>query len=416
MQLVYDVAEGNEAALCATASTEPLLTFEHEGVSITVLGTAHVSRASAEKVRELVESGAFDAVALELCPNRYQALTDPDAISRMDLIQVIRQGKGAMVTASLALGAFQKRIADQLGVEPGGEMKAAIHSAEQMGLPVMLIDRDVGITLKRIYRNVPFWRRVTVLSGLISSVISRRCVSEEEIEQLKQGDVLEATFNQFAQSAPDIFEPLVDERDRYMVVRLFEEARHSGAKRILAVVGAGHLRGMERYGRPDSEVYLREPEQAKQALETVPPANRLIRLIPWLIVAIILSGFAVGFSQSSDVGWQMVRQWIVINGGLAALGAMAAFAHPATVFSAFAAAPLTSLNPTISAGFVSAAVESWFRKPRMGDFASLRDDTSTVRGWWGNRVARTLLVFLFSGIGSVFGTYIAGYKIFEAIA
>ncbi len=415
MQLIDSVAAGDEGPVRAESGTpEPMFTFEHGGVSITVLGTAHVSEASVSKVREMVASGEFDAVALELCPNRYQSLVDPDAVGRLDLLQVIRQGKGAMVMASLALGAFQQRIAAQLGVEPGGEMRAAIDSATELGLPVLLIDRDIGITLKRIYRNIPFLRRFRVLSGLLNSVLSRRSVSEAEIEQLKQGDVLESTFNQFAETAPDIYTPLVEERDRYMVARLLAEADASGHSRILVVVGAGHLTGMARIVEQQRDNDQVDAAGVVAELDLVPPTSRAVKSIPWLIVAIILAGFAYGFSQSSEVGWQMVQQWVVINGGLAALGALFALAHPVTVISAFAAAPLTSLNPAIGAGVVCAAVESWFRKPQMGDFATLRSDTSKIKGWWGNRVARTLLVFLFTGMGSAVGTYIAGYKIFES--
>ncbi len=416
MQLTYDDAiDGGSITQARETSSEPLIQFEHGGVAITVLGTAHVSKASAIRVRELIETGEYDGVALELCQNRYQSLIDPDAIAKMNLMQVIREGKGAMVTASLALGAFQQRIADQLDIEPGGEMKAAITSAGKANIPVMLIDRDIGTTLKRIYRNVPFARRVKVLAGLVNSVTSRRSVSEDEIEQLKQGDVLESTFKQFSESAPDIYGPLVDERDRYMVARLFQEAEKSNCKNILVIVGAGHVLGMGKYADPQNEYYLAEPTRAVAELDTVPAANQLIKLIPWLLVAMIVSGFAIGFSQSSDVGWHMIQQWVVINGGFAALGALLAAAHPVTVLSAFIAAPLTSLNPTISAGVVAAAVETWFRKPEVGDFTQLREATTSLKGWWNNRVARTLLVFLFAGMGSVVGTYVAGYKIFESI-
>lgn len=413
MQLTYD---GAAPALSDAGASEPIFTIEHNGVMITVLGTAHVSKASADKVRELLCSGDYDSVALELCPNRYQALIDPEAITRLDLLQVIRQGKGAMVTASLALGAFQQRIAKQLDVQPGAEMKVAIEFANKLNLPIALIDRDIGITLKRIYRNVPFFRRLKVLSGLIASVIAHRTVSEGEIEELKQGDMLEATFNQFAESAPDIYLPLVDERDRYMVARLFENAVRSDCRRMLVVVGAGHLKGMIKYSDSMNSAYVTDPEKTLADLDGVPAASKVIKLLPWLIVAAILSGFILGFSQSADLGWQMLQQWVLINGSLAAIGALMAAAHPMTVLSAFIAAPLTSLNPTVSAGVAAVIVESWFRKPKMGDFAQLREDTSSLKGWWGNRVARTLLVFLFTGVGSAIGTYIAGYNIFASLS
>lgn len=414
MEIAQAVVDAN--ALPESSATEPLIRIGHDGVSITILGTAHVSRSSADTVKSLIATGRYDGVALELCENRLNALTDPDAISRMDIMQVVRKGKGPMVMASLALGAFQKRIADQLDIEVGADMRAGAESAEAHNLPLMLIDRDVGITMKRIYRNVPWFKRVKVLAGLLASVIARRSVSAEEVERLKRGDMLESTFNQFAEHSAEIYKPLVDERDQYMAARLIEEARFSGCKHILAVVGAGHLKGIRQYLDTTSERYINEPEQCQRQLDQVPPAGNLLKLLPWLIVALILTGFAIGFSQSSNVGWGMVQQWVVINGTLAAIGALIALAHPLTIVSAFVAAPLTSLNPTISAGVVSAAVESVLRKPRVGDFSRLRDDACRIGGWWSNRVAHTFVVFFLTGLGSVVGTYIAGYKIFEAIA
>jgi len=412
MQLAQEIDLG---VVMKPTCNEPLVQFEHDGVSITILGTAHVSRSSADTVKSLIATDRYDAVALELCENRLHGLMDPDAITRMDIMQVVRNGKGPMVMASLALGAFQKRIADQLGIEVGADMRAGAESAKAKGLPLMLIDRDIGITMKRIYRNVPWFKRIKVLAGLLNSVIARHTVSAEEVERLKEGDVLEATFNQFAEHSEEIYTPLVDERDQYMASRLIAEATQSGCKSILAVVGAGHLKGVQAYMNKTSEKYIDQPEQRQQQLNTVPPAGKFLKLLPWIIVAVIMTGFAIGFLQGSELGWSMVQQWVVINGALAALGALIALAHPITILSAFVAAPLTSLNPTISAGVVSAAVETYFRKPRVGDFSRLRDDAGSFGGWWRNRVAHTFVVFFMTGLGSAIGTYIAGYQIFEAI-
>ena len=406
-----------QSAECAPSShvNGPSVQVTHEGVSITIVGTAHISKASAEQVRALIDSGQFDAVALELCPSRYQHIEDPDAITRLNLLQVIRGGKVGFVTASLALGAFQQRLAEQLGVDAGADMRAAISAASGASLPVLLIDRDVGVTLKRIYRSIPWWRRWELVGGLLQSLISRRSVSEAEVERLKEGDMLEATFNQFAESSPQIYNALVDERDRYMVARLMQEARRNQRRHILAVVGAGHVRGIERYFDACQQDDTFQPDDVCARLDYLPPSSRWWRWLPWVIVAVILTGFVIGFSQSPDVGWGMVWNWVLFNGGLAALGALIAAAHPLTVVSAFVAAPLTSLNPTLGAGMVSAAVETLLRKPKVSDFSRLRVDTAHLKGWWRNGVARTLLVFLFTSLGSVLGTYIAGYKIFEAI-
>ncbi len=392
---------------------EPVVTLEiGEGRRITLLGTAHVSRASAEKVRELLDSGDYDAVAVELCPSRHNALLNPDSLARMDLFQVIRAGKVPMVTASLALGAYQQRLAEQFGIEPGAEMKAAVEVARRDDLPVLLIDREIGTTLKRIYRKVPWWKRLYLFSGLLASLVSSEKVSEEEIERLKEGDILETTFAQFADQERDLFEPLIDERDRYMAARLLEELERTDHRHILAVVGAGHLQGIQRYLRE----LPGEPGEVIRELDRLPPPSPWPRLIPWLIVALILAGFTIGFMRSPELGWQMVADWVLINGGLAALGAAIAMAHPLTVIGAFLAAPLTSLNPTVGAGMVTAAIEAWLRKPTVEDFSRLRKEVSHLKGWWHNRVARIFLIFTLSSLGSAAGTYLAGFRIFGRLS
>ena len=398
------------------ANQEPMANVTISGSQVTLLGTAHVSRTSADKVKELLETGDYDAVAVELCPSRHNAIIDPDALARMDLFQVIREGKASMVAASLALGAFQQRAAEQMGIEPGAEMRQAIKSAQAAGLPVLLIDREVGVTLKRIYRNVPWWRRMNLISGLLASVIANQEVSEEEIERLKEGDILESTFAQFAEEEKDLFLPLIGERDEYMVARLRQEVARHPHENILTVIGAGHLGGMVKLLEQESSQQGDSPDEVVKRLELVPPGNQWLKYIPWIIVGLVLLGFAIGFSRSPSLGWQMVADWVLINGGLAALGALIAAAHPVTVIGAFLAAPLTSLNPTVGAGMVTAAIEVYFRRPKVGDFGKLRSDTTTLRGWWHNRVTRTLLVFLFSTIGSAIGTYLAGFRIFGRLS
>lgn len=398
--------------MTAVTDAQPRATLALGPTRLTLLGTAHVSRASAEAVAAHLESGEYDAVAVELCPSRHNAIVDPDGLARMDLFRVIREGKAPMVTASLALGAYQQRLAEQFGIEPGAEMREAIARARALHLPVLLIDREIGITLKRVYRSVPWWKRFALFSGLLASVVSREKVDEQEIERLKEGDILETTFAQFAEEARELYEPLIDERDRYMAARLREAAHSTEPRHVLAVIGAGHLKGIERYLREQTEA----PAAVIEELERLPRPSRWPRLIPWLIVAVILAGFAIGFARSPNLGWQIVLDWVLINGGLAALGALLAAAHPLTVLTAFLAAPLTSLNPTIGAGMVTAAVESALRRPSVGDFSRLRADVARLSGWWRNKVSRVLLVFVLSTFGSAVGTYAAGFRIFGRLA
>jgi pheromone shutdown protein TraB len=375
----------------STAQQQPLSSVTLADCRITLLGTAHVSRTSAEQVKTLLATGDYDAVAVELCPSRYHVITNPDSLSRMDLFDVLRKGKAAMVTASLALTAYQQRMAEQLGVEPGVEMRAAIDSAYAAELSVLLIDREIGITLKRIYRNVPWWQRLSLITGLLASLLSRDRVSEEEVERLKEGDVLETTFSQFA---------------------VEEKAAHGKYHHLLGIIGAGHMRGVSHYLEQDTT----PAERIIADLDRIPPPSRGPKIIAWLIVILIIAGFIIGFYRNPELGWQLVIDWIVITGGLAALGSFIAGAHPLTIVGAFTAAPLTSLNPTIGVGMFTAVIETFLRRPTVGDFSRLQQDTTHLKGWWHNRVTRILLVFLLSTLGGAIGTYAASFRIIDRLA
>jgi len=394
-------------------SEEPVVETQVGSTRLTLLGTAHVSRASADKVAELLgEQGLeVDAVAVELCRSRVESMTDPDALARLDLFAVIRQKRVYMVAASLALGAYQQRLADQFGIEPGAEQRMALRLAKARHLPVLLIDREVGTTLRRASHNLGFFQRINLFTGLLAGLITRDKVTEEDVEQLKQGDILETAFAEFAQDRAELFAPLIAERDRYMAARLRQEADEHGYRHVLAVVGAGHLKGLSEQLASDQT----PPDQTIASLDQVPPPSRFWRLFPWILVTLILGVFVYGFTRSPELGWEMVADWVLINGGLSALGAALAGAHPLTVLGAFCAAPLTSLNPTIGAGMVAGGIELSLRRPSVGDFSRLRDEVTSLRGWWQNRVSRVLLVFIFSTLGSALGTYLAGFRIIDRL-
>ena len=416
----------------------PTATVAVDGVEVLLLGTAHVSRASADEVRTRIETGAFDLVAIELDAGRHAALVDPDAMHRTDLFTVLRTGRAGAMAANLALGAYQQRLADQLGIEPGQEFREAIAASGAAGVRLALIDRDIGVTLARVSRAVPWWRRIELLGGLVASVLSREKIDEAEIERLKDGDVLEATFAEFAESSRHLYEPLIAERDRFMAARIRQEAaslaqrsapaeRASTASRdgpeaaapeeerparMLAIVGAGHLAGIrDALERPPATA----PDDEIEGLSARPPAGPWRRIVPWAIVTLIVTGFVIGFVRDPDLGRQLLSDWVWINALGGGLGTLAAAAHPLTVIGTTLAAPLTSLNPTIGAGFVAAAIELWRRKPSIGDFATLRRDTTRLRGWYRNRVARTLLVFLGATLGSAIATWLAGARIFARL-
>ena len=410
-QVVKHATE-DEPSLAALAGDQPLRTVTRDGVEYTLIGTAHVSRSSAEAVRALATGDRFDAIAVELCQARYDALNAERKWTDLDLYQIIREGKAGLVMANLALSAYQRRIAEQFGIEPGAEMRAAALAATEQNLPLQLVDRDLATTLKRSYASVPWYKRMYLMAGLAMGMVSSEEIDEESIEKLKEGDILESTFTEFAEQSPELYEALIAERDRYMAARLRQENRDAAGRRVLVVIGAGHMEGLARH----LEGGRAEPAAERSALETLPRRSNWPRLIPWAIMLLVLTGFIIGFSRSPELGWQLVFIWVAINGGLAALGALIARGHPLTVLSAVIAAPITSLNPTIAAGMVTGLVESWLRKPRVADLENLRFDITTLKGWFRNPATRILLVFFLSNLGSAIGTWVAGFRIFGELS
>ena len=381
-------------------------TIQINNSEITLIGTAHVSQLSVEMVEGKIATGDYDCVAVELCLPRLENITNQAWWKNLDIYQIFKKKKAGLLLINLALTAYQKRLAERIGVEAGKEMVRAVELSREKDLRLEVIDRNISTTLHRLVTEVSFWQKMKIVGGLVIGVFVGEEISEEQIEDLKRGDMLHAVVSEFGEELPEIKRVLIDERDEYMVGRLAQiSASHDAPKKILALVGAGHLMGMmDSMDSPPDAAHLQELDQK-------PPPRKTGLYIGWGICVLILSMFFVGFKQSPELGGQLVVTWILFNGGLSALGTALALGHPVSIFAAFFAAPLTSLNPTIGAGMVVGLVESYMRKPKVGDFETLREDITHYSMWWKNRVARLLLIFFFSSFGSMIGTYAAGASI-----
>ena len=410
---------------------QPHAIVERDGVRYTLLGTAHISKSSVDAVRAAIAEGGYDTVAVELDPQRYRSLTDPDALAKLDLVKVLREGKTAVFAANLGLAAYQRRLAEQLDIEPGAELKAAAQDAQARGLRMELIDRDVGLTFKRAMQRLGWWGRAKISAGLAMSLFADEEVTDEQIEGLKEGDILEASFGEFASGSPALYESIIAERDRYMAAKLraladtapdTAPAADGGAgggadsavtppREVLAVVGAGHLQGMVKHLQDDSDA----PAAACAELETLQEKSSF----PWftlLLAAFVLGGFAWGYWRGgAELGGDLVLQWVLWTGVLGAIGCIIAGGHPLSVLTAFVSSPVTPLHPALASGTLSALVEVWARKPTYADFMALRDDVQTVKGWWRNRVARALVNFFLTSMGTAIGVWTGGAKMLGAL-
>lgn len=391
---------------------QPTARIERDGVEYIILGTAHVSRASAEAARKLASELDVDAIAVELDTGRHQALTDSETWRKLDLFQIIRNGKAGLVAANLALGAYQKRLADQFGIEPGAELKIACEVAEQRGKPLWLIDRDIGLTLRRAYSAISLWDRFKLINGMLASLFVDDAIDEGEIEKLKEGDLLERTFAEFASQSEGLYRSLIDERDQYMAARLREESAGGTPKRVLVIIGAGHLKGMSQA--------LRENEQAPQAvreqLEQPPPPSWFGRVFNWTLITAVVALLVWGFAKGLSTGTEVLSVYVAMTGGFALVGALLAGAHPLSALAGGLSAPLTVLHPALASGMFSAAAEAWLRRPTVADFEALKTDVTSTGGWWRNRVARVLLVYLLTSLTTMVGVWIAGARIVQLLS
>ena len=368
---------------------------------IILVGTAHVSAESLVEVKDAIQFEAPDHICVEMDEGRLKNLEEGRRWSGTDLKNVLRKGQGFMMMANLALSSFQRRMGADTGVQPGEEMKAAVDAAREGNIQFSCSDRSIQVTLSRAWRLSGIWSKMKLISSLIASVLSNETATPEEIEALKKSDAMQGMMNELADYLPAVKTVLIDERDQFLSSKIYT----APGKKTIAIVGAAHVPGIIELLR---ELNDDKRSSSTAEIENVPPRKWIGKALPWIIPAAIIGLFVYGtFRSGFDKVLEMGKIWILANGILASLGALAALAHPLTILISFVGAPITSLNPTIGVGMVAGLLEYVFRTPRVLDMENLNTDILSFRGWYRNRVTRILLVFFLSSVGSSVGTFIA---------
>lgn len=366
-----------------------------EDKEIVLIGTAHVSRESAKQVEEVIEAERPDTVCVELCRSRYDSLTQKTRWQETDLLKAIKEKKAFLLLSNLMLTSFQRRLGKKLGIQPGEEILRAIKTAEATGASIHLADRDIRTTLSRTWRLMKTWTKAKLFFQVIGSLWEMEDITAEQIEEMKNKDVLESLLSEIGATLPEVRKILIDERDQYLAFKI----RTAPGKRIVAAVGAGHVPGIHKYWFAPVDI---------ESLEQLPPKGRIFGVLKWVIPAGIIGLLLAGFLGSgAGAAANMVTWWVLANAVLAALGAAVALAHPVTILIAGAAAPLTSLNPMVAAGWVAGLAEAFFSKPKVRDFEDLLEDVTSVKGFWRNKITRILMVVVFTNLGSSAGTFVA---------
>jgi pheromone shutdown-related protein TraB len=366
------------------------------GKDIYLVGTAHVSKESVEDVRTTIGAIQPDTVCVELCEPRYKAMVSQDNWRRMDIFKVIKEKKTLFVLAQLMLTSFYRKIGDKLGVQPGAEMMEGIKQAELLGARLVCADRNVEITLKRVWGYLGFISKMKMLFQLVGSIFVSDAIDEKTIEEIKQQDQMEGMMASLAASFPQVKKRLIDERDIYLAQRI----RNAPGNTVVGVVGAGHVPGILEHIQEDEDL---------APLEELPPKGHTGTIIKWTIPLLILLILVLGFFKGgAEHSMESVYIWFLVNGFFSAAGTALALANPLTIAATFVAAPLTSMNPMIAAGWVAGLVQAWVKKPTVADLEDIPRAIGSIKGFWKNPVCRILLVVVLANLGSTLGTFVAG--------
>ena len=366
-----------------------------------ILGTAHVSSESVELVRNQIEEWGPDLVAVELCPSRMAALTEPESLESEDLLKIIKEGRSAMILLQSALAAQQRRMGISSGEKPGAELLAAVNAAEESDIAVEMIDRDVVITLRRAWRKMGMIEKWRILNALLWEEDDEE-VSIDEV--LGNSDLLSSMMEEAREVAPRAGEVLIDERDAFLAGRI-QQIRGKG--KVLAVIGAGHLSGVvQNLGEPAMETTSRLAELSEEPPKSVWPIALMAAIPVFLLGAV---GWMAYNGEMEELK-QTAQTWLVLNALLAGLGVLIARGHPLSILVGAVASPITSLNPTLAAGWFAGYTQLKVASPTgkdAQDFLKL-DETSL---FWKNRVGRVLLVTALGNVGSMVGAWLAGASI-----
>jgi pheromone shutdown-related protein TraB len=380
-----------------------------------IVGTAHISKSSADLVHQTIVDEKPDRVCVELDDRRYQSLSQKTRFENLDLRQIIRRKQLSALITQIALSSYQKKLGGQLGVMPGTELLEATRSAQDQGIPFDLCDRDVQITLKRAWRSTPFTKKFLLVAAIVGAVFEKTEIDEKKLEEIKHQDVLSEMMNELGKELPTLKRVLIDERDQYLATRIIE----SKGDRIVAIVGAGHVPGILKHlkNQPEKEEQGDSGERPKadlKPLEIIPPTSPWMKIIGWSIPTLIICALAwILVTKGSQAASENLVFWILANGIPCSIGAALALAHPLTILIGFLAAPLTSLTPVIGAGYVTAFAQAYLQPPLVREFQSVAEDMVVLKLWWKNRLLKIFLVFILPGLGSMVGTYVGGWEIFK---
>lgn len=363
--------------------------------NLRLLGTAHIATSSVEAVRSQIEAYKPDIVAVELCKSRYDTLVNDRRLDKESLLRVIKEGKAPMVLLQSMLSAEQRKLGMDEGQQPGAELLAAVKAADEAGCEVVLVDRDIQVTLRRAWKSMRFREKWRLLLSLLEDD------EEEDMdvnELLQDTDLLSSMMEELKGFSPGAGEVLIDERDAYIAAKI---GAVDEDQRVLAVLGAGHLKGVA------SKLEAGTVSIETEALEVLPTSSTFRRFLPWAFPLVMIGVIAAVVSTSSDVDWvTFFTVWTAANAVFAALACLLARGHPLAVLTAALASPITSLNPALAAGWFAGYVQLKMAEPTAEDLQQFLK-LDELSAFWKNPAGKVLLVTALTNLGSMLGAWAA---------
>ena len=382
--------------------SENITTINYQNKKIILIATAHVSRESAELVRQVIEDERPDSVCVELDEDRYSSIQNPKAWENTDIIKVIKSKRVGFLLANLALSSYQKRIAKQLGTAVGGEMIQGIESAKQIGATLVLADRKIQTTFLRIWRMLSMWEKGKLIFSIFFSLDDDEKVSDQDLQELLKTDILESALSEVRAQFPKIGEILISERDQYLASKIKE----APGDKVVAVLGGAHVPGVEK------EIFR---SQDLDNISAIPPKSHTSKIAGWIIPAAVLALLVYAFFISIQTGLEQLSAWVLWTGMLAALFTALSLAHPLSIITSLIAAPFTTINPVLACGWFTGLVEATIKKPTVEDIQRIPEDIFSFKGFFKNRFLRIILVVFMANAGASIGTFIAGADIIRSL-
>ena len=375
-------------------------TLNYKDKTIHIISTAHVSKESVIEVKEAIDTLLPEVVCIELDDKRADALTNPKT-EDLDIKQIIKDKKVGFFVSNLILSNYQKQIAEDLDTQVGAEMIQAIESANEHSIPLRYIDRDIQVTLKRIWNPLSLWKKANLGVTLVSSLFESEDVDAETIESLKESDLLMSAIQELDESYPEISQVILHERNSFMA----EKIKALPYNNIVVVIGAAHAPGM---------IEALDVETDLSELSTI-PNKKGNKWTGFILPGILILFITIVTLKSPEMGVGQLISWILTSSTLASIGALLSLAHPVTIVVTFATTWIGILSPVLAVGFFSALTEAYFRPPLSSQFASLSEDVKSFKGWYRNRVLRIVLVFFLTSIMSSIGTLISTKNIIQSL-